>query len=69
LTTVVVDTGEKITAGVVDTGGHIFSEIYIDRGEIGIPMMSTTPVVNLPPAFQNETDGHQDSLHLKLNIK
>ncbi len=66
-TTIVVHTGEKITVGVVDTGGHIFPKIYIDRGEIGIPMMSTTSVVNLSPAFQNETDGHQDSLHLKLN--
>jgi hypothetical protein len=60
LITVVVDIGEKITAGVIDTGGgHIFPEIYIDRGNIGIPMMSTTPVVNLPPAFQNKTDGHK----------
>ncbi len=32
LSTCVIDNGGKFTAGVVDTGSDIFSEINIDRG-------------------------------------
>ncbi len=35
LTIAVVDSGGKCTSGVNDTGGHIFSEIYFDRGVSG----------------------------------
>jgi hypothetical protein len=46
----VLDTEGKFTAGVHNTGDHIFPEIYIDHGVNNtgskLPLVSTTPAVN-----------------------
>ncbi len=46
----VLDTEGKFTAGVNNTGDHIFSEIYIDHGVNNtgskLPLVSATPAVN-----------------------
>ncbi len=46
LTTGDVDSGKKFTASAIYTGGDIFTEIYIGRGDTGVKFAAGVDVAN-----------------------
>jgi hypothetical protein len=78
VTSGIIDTGGKFINAVNDSGGHIFPEIYIDRGDNSgkfaisvndagnkLPPVPTTPAVKISPVL-NDTIAVDSDRNIRL---